>query len=198
VLLRREAKTRQTLLHARERASLHRTVARLRYDVPMNEGSADLTGEAERLLNEYLGKIEQCVGVLSREQIWWRPNPQSNSVGNILLHLCGNLSQWVLASLGDVPFERHRREEFKAAHGEDGAALLARLREVVSASRNVARDLPDEKLNRVFVIQGITRDGFGVLLHAVEHMAYHTGQIVYIAKQLVGERTEIEFYPHLK
>jgi uncharacterized damage-inducible protein DinB len=164
----------------------------------MSERSPGLTTEAQRLFNEYLGKIEQCVDVLSRDQIWWRPNPQSNSVGNILLHLCGNLSQWVLAGLGDVPFERHRREEFAAAHGEHGAALLARLRETVSACRTVARDLSDEKLNRVFVIQGITRDGFGVLLHAVEHMAYHTGQIVYVTKQVVGERTEIEFYPHLK
>jgi uncharacterized damage-inducible protein DinB len=164
----------------------------------MNESSPDLTTEAQRLFAEYLGKIEQCVDLLSRDQLWWRPNPQSNSVGNLLLHLCGNLSQWVLGGLGDVPFERHRREEFAAARGEDGAALLARLREIVSACRNVARDLPEEKLEQVFVIQGITRNGFGVLLHTVEHMAYHTGQIVYVTKQLVGDRTEIEFYPHLK
>jgi uncharacterized damage-inducible protein DinB len=82
--------------------------------------------------------------------------------------------------------------------GEDAAALLGRLREVVASCRDVARDLPEEKLGQTFIIQGITRTGFGVLLHAVEHMAYHTGQIVFIAKQLVGEQAEIEFYPHLK
>ena len=164
----------------------------------MSEPPPALTHEAQRLFAEYLGKIEQCVGLLSPEHLWWRPNPRCTSVGNILLHLCGNLSQWVLAGLGGVPFERHRHEEFAPVEGEDAAALLGRLREVVTTCRDVARDLPEEKLGQTFIIQGITRTGFGVLLHAVEHMAYHTGQIVFIAKQLVGEKAEIEFYPHLK
>jgi uncharacterized damage-inducible protein DinB len=82
--------------------------------------------------------------------------------------------------------------------GQDGATLLGRLGEVVSACRDVASDLPEEKLGQVFVIQGMTGTGFAVLLHAVEHMSYHTGQIIYIAKQLVGEQVEVEFYPHLR
>jgi uncharacterized damage-inducible protein DinB len=164
----------------------------------MSEPSPALPQEAHWLFGEYFGKIEQCVGRLSHEQLWWRPNPQCTSVGNILLHLCGNLSQWVLAGLGGASFERHRQEEFAAVGGPDGPALLGRLGEVVSACRDVASDLPDEKLGQVFTIQGITHTGFGVLLHAVEHMAYHTGQVVYIAKQLVGEKAELEFYPDLK
>ncbi len=164
----------------------------------MSESSRALPQEAHRLFGEYFGKIERCVGLLSPEHLWWRPNPQCTSVGNILLHLCGNLSQWVMAGLGGMPFERHRREEFAAVGGEDGLALVARLGEVVSTCRDVVSDLPDEKLAEVFTIQGITGTGFGVLLHAVEHMAYHTGQVVYIAKQLVGEQVDLEFYPHLK
>jgi uncharacterized damage-inducible protein DinB len=164
----------------------------------MSEPSPALPQEAHRLFGEYFGKIEQCVGLLSTDQLWWRPNPQCTSVGNILLHLCGNLSQWVLAGLGGASFERHRQEEFAAVRGPDGPALLHRLGEIVSACRDVASDLPEEKLGKVFVIQGITRTGFGVLLHAVEHMAYHTGQIIYVTKQLIGEQAEIEFYPHLK
>jgi uncharacterized damage-inducible protein DinB len=164
----------------------------------MNGTPPTLPQEAHRLFAEYSGKIEQCVGLLSTEQIWWRPNPACTSVGNILLHLCGNLSQWVLAGLGGVPFERHRQEEFTAVGGQDGPMLLDRLGEVVSACRDVTSDLPEETLVQTFVIQGITASGFGVLLHAVEHMSYHTGQIVYIAKQLVGEQVEVEFYPHLK
>jgi len=159
----------------------------------MSDSSPALPQEAHRLFAEYFGKIERCVGLLSAEQLWWRPNPQCTSVGNILLHLCGNLSQWVLAGLGGAPFERHRHEEFAAVGGEDGPALLGRLGEVVSACRDVVGDLPDEKLRQVFTIQGITANGFGVLLHAVEHMSYHTGQVVYIAKQLVGEQGEVEF-----
>ncbi len=164
----------------------------------MSETSPALAREADRLFAEYLDKIECAAGLLSAEQVWWRPNPQSNSVGNLLLHLCGNLSQWVLAGLGGEAFERRRREEFAAVEGDDGAALLRRLREVVAACCGVARDLTEEDLEKTFTIQSHTRTGFGVLLHAVEHMSYHTGQIVAIAKQLLGEQAQIEFYPRLK
>jgi uncharacterized damage-inducible protein DinB len=164
----------------------------------MNDASPALSGESLRLLDEYLRKIETCVKPLSATEVWWRPNPKCNSVGNLLLHLSGNLSQWILAGLGGAAFERRRREEFATADGGDGRELLGRLREVVRACRGVVQGLTEEDLGRIFVIQGITRTGFGVLLHAVEHMAYHTGQIVHIAKELVGDRAEIDFYPHLK
>ncbi len=157
-----------------------------------------LVSEEERLLSEYLRKIEHCVGLLTHAEVWWRPNARCNSVGNLLLHLSGNLSQWVLAGLGGAVFERRRREEFAAADGGDAATLVARLREIVTACQAVATGLSDDDLARVHTIQGMTRTGAAVLLHAVEHMAYHTGQIVFVAKQLAGERTEIEFYPHLR
>ena len=104
----------------------------------------------------------------------------------------------MLAGLGGEAFERHRREEFAAVGGDDATALIRRLRGVVAASRTVMQNLSEEDLDRTFVIQGYTRTGFAVLLHAIEHMSYHTGQIVAIAKQLVGDRAEIEFYPHLR
>jgi uncharacterized damage-inducible protein DinB len=164
----------------------------------MNDRAPDLARLAVALFGEYLRKIEHCVALLSPEQLWWRPNPACTSVGNLLLHLCGNLSQWVLDGLGGEPYRRDRRAEFAAATGEDGHALSARLREVVEQCRTVAAGLSAEDMHRSHTIQGITRDGFGVLLHAVEHMAYHTGQIVFVAKQLLGEEAGIEFYPHLK
>ncbi|MGD1148122.1 MAG: DinB family protein [Thermoanaerobaculaceae bacterium] len=164
----------------------------------MSEISPALARDADRLFGEYLDKIERSAGLLSADQLWWRPNPQCNSIGNLLLHLCGNLSQWVLAGLAGQAFERHRREEFAAVEGHDGAELLGRLRDVVTACRGVVGNLTEDDLGRTFTIQSHTRTGFGVLLHAIEHTSYHTGQIVAIAKQLLGDRTEIEFYPHLK
>jgi uncharacterized damage-inducible protein DinB len=164
----------------------------------MNEHSPALAVEASRLFAEYLDKIERSAGLLSAEQIWWRPEESCNSVGNLLLHLCGNLSQWVLAGLGGRTFDRRRNEEFAAKAGDDGAALIRRLRGVVSDCLAVVGLVSEQDLGRTLAIQGYDRTGFGVLLHAVEHMSYHTGQIVAIAKQLVGRRTEIEFYPHLR
>ncbi len=164
----------------------------------MSAPISPLPKEADHLFAEYLDKIERTAGRLTPEQLWWRPNAACNSVGNLLLHLCGNLSQWVLAGLGGESFERHRDEEFAAAGGADAATLLARLREVVLACRSLTGRLTERDLERTMTIQGYTHTGFGVLLHAVEHMSYHTGQIVFVAKQLLGGPAEIEFYPQLK
>jgi uncharacterized damage-inducible protein DinB len=162
----------------------------------MAEATTRLGGEAARLLEEYMDKIERSLATLDEAQVWWRANESSNSVGNLLLHLAGNLSQWVLAGLGGESFERRRAAEFAAREGAPPAELVASLRGVADRCALVARRLGDEDLAAWHEIQGYRRDGFGVLLHAVEHMSYHTGQIVLLAKQLGGGG--IEFYPHLK
>jgi len=164
----------------------------------MRKAKTRLGGEAARLFAEYLGKIEETVTLLTPEQVWWRANERSNSAGNLLLHLIGNLSQWVLAGLGGEPYERRRAAEFAAREGAPAAELLATLRAVVGRCSAVAARLDDDALAARHAIQGYRRDGFGVLLHVVEHMAYHTGQIVFVGKQLAGGQVEIEFYPHLK
>jgi len=156
-----------------------------------------LGAEAARLFAEYLDKIDTAVAPLAPGQVWWRANEGSNSIANLLLHLVGNLSQWVLAGLGGEPYERQRAAEFSAREGAPLGELLARLRSVVQRCVAVAESTDDEALAASHEIQRYRRDGFAVLLHAVEHMAYHTGQIVLLAKQLVPE-AEIEFYPHLK
>lgn len=162
------------------------------------EAGSRLGAEAAGLFGQYFEKIERCVFLLDRDQVWWRPNAASNSVGNLLLHLGGNLSQWVLQGLGGEPYERHRSAEFAADRTAEPGELVERLRWVVERCRSIAAGLGPADLERRLSIQGYERDGFGVLLHAVEHAAYHTGQIVLIAKQLVGDSVEIEFYPHLK
>src|SRR5258705_9373907 len=81
--------------------------------------------EAQRLLvEEYLPKIERCVEKLTDEQVWWRPNPESNSIGNLLLHLCGNARQWIVCGLGDATDERQRQTEFDAREGIPRDELL--------------------------------------------------------------------------
>jgi uncharacterized damage-inducible protein DinB len=157
-----------------------------------------LGGEAARLFEEYVAKIEVVAATLTPAQTWWRANDHSNSVGNLLLHLAGNLSQWVLAGLGGEAYERRRVAEFAAREGASTADLVAALRTVVDGCIGVARALDEGALAATHEIQGYRRDGFGVLLHAVEHMSYHTGQIVLLAKQLSAAGAGIEFYPHLR
>jgi uncharacterized damage-inducible protein DinB len=146
-------------------------------------------------LGSFLGRIEASVARLSEEQVWWRPNPVTNSVGNHLLHLQGNLSQWVLAGLGGIPYERHRSHEFAALSGPRKQELLDGTRDVIRRCQTVIRALPSAKLLEPMKIQGCPTDGTHAVIHVVEHTSYHTGQIVHIAKALLGCHAEIEFFP---
>ena len=151
-----------------------------------------LTAFADHYWDEYLRKIEAAVAPLDESQVWWRPNEASNSIGNLLAHLRGNLAQWVLAGLAGEDFERHRSAEFAARGGASKEQLLADLRETVRRCRAAAVTLDDAALAWPRRIQTYGLDGHAALFHAVEHMSYHTGQIVLLAKML-GAR--LDFYP---
>jgi uncharacterized damage-inducible protein DinB len=147
-----------------------------------------LLEQADHELGRSLEKIEACVQKLDEAELWWRPHEGANSVANLLLHLTGNLSQWVLATLGGRAYER----------GDSKAELLRRLADVIGDSRKVLRSLTASDLLAPLTIQGEDTDGLAAVLHVVEHLGYHTGQIVLVTKQLAGQRTEIDFYPHLR
>lgn len=146
-------------------------------------------------LGDFLRRIEACVALLSNEQVWWRANPATNSIGNLLLHLQGNLSQWVLASFGGVAFERHRPREFAAERTATKEELLQGLRGVVEHCQKVIRHLAPGDVAGRRMIQGSEVDDAYALWHAVEHMSYHTGQIIHITKELRGPEAGIEFFP---
>lgn len=150
---------------------------------------------AARYLEEYLEKVRLAVERLEGDALWWRPASGTNSAGNLLLHLSGNLSLWILAGVGGRPFSRDRSGEFAADRSHGRAELLGRLEEVVAACRGVLGTLAPEDLTREAAIQGYETDVLGAVFHAVEHMAYHTGQIVWIAKELQAGEDRLEFYP---
>jgi uncharacterized damage-inducible protein DinB len=153
---------------------------------------ARFLGLSADYLGEYAKKIRGSLEGLSDRQIWWRPNDASNSIANLLLHLSGNLSQWVLASLGGRASERQRPLEFSAREGAGKDALLGRLEEVVAACQQVIRALPATELQSRRTIQRSDVDGAEAVYHAVEHMSYHTGQIAFIAKELTGKDLSLD------
>lgn len=150
---------------------------------------------ADQYLAEYLSKIERATVGLSEESLWWRANERSNSIANLLLHLDGNLSQWVLGGLLGEPVVRRRSEEFAARGALGKGELLARLAATVARCRAGIAALDRAALARPCSIQGDETDGAGALFHVVEHMSYHTGQIVLLAKALLPAGVELEFYP---
>jgi uncharacterized damage-inducible protein DinB len=139
------------------------------------------------LVADYVPKIERCVQRLGDEDVWWRPNDASNSIGNLILHLCGNVTMWMVGGVGGRPFERDRQQEFDERTPLPAAELLSRLRAVVREADEVLRSLDDAALLSRRQIQGYDVSTLEAIYHVVEHFGMHTGQIILLSKARTGE-----------
>ncbi|MBL7826072.1 MAG: DUF1572 family protein [Saprospiraceae bacterium] len=137
-------------------------------------------------------RILQCLGELTEDEVWKRPNENSNSVGNLILHLCGNIRQYGIASLGHQPDHRVRDAEFEARGGFSKDELQKRLETTVSEAFEVIRSTTDEEMMRVRTVQGFQMSGIGICVHICEHLSYHTGQIAFWTKLLRNK--DLAFY----
>ncbi len=135
-----------------------------------------------RLMEEGTVRIKQCLSELTTDEVWFRPNQHSNSVGNLVLHLCGNVRQWVVSGLGGRQDTRQRSAEFDERGPLPTHTLLARLDTVMQEVNEVLDNLPPDVLTKPVVIQGFQETGLSVLVHVVEHFSYHVGQITYFVK----------------
>ena len=138
--------------------------------------------EINRRLDEGGERIEKCLGMITRDEIWQKPNDQLVSIGNLVNHLCGNISQWVLRGLGGEDITRERSKEFEEITGETGVQLAVKLRTVIDKARNVVADLSESDLEKTYTIQGYQETGTAILVHVVEHLSYHVGQITFYVK----------------
>jgi uncharacterized damage-inducible protein DinB len=138
-------------------------------------------------LTQSADRIAICLGKLSDDQIWARGHDNENAVGNLVLHLCGNVRQWIMHGLGGQPDIRVRDSEFAAAGGMSAAELTARVRGAVEEATAILRTLPPEQLTRIHQIQGRTASGVEAVMNVVEHFGQHTGQIIYATKNLTGQ-----------
>ena len=145
-----------------------------------------------KLLGEFLPRLEAAVARLPDDELWRRPNEASNSVGNLLLHLEGNVRQWIVAGLGGAPDTRTRRREFETRGPLPRQQLLDALRRTVEEADRVVAGLDPRELRRVRRIQAYEVDGVEILVHVVEHFSYHLGQIAYAVKAARNE--DLGFY----
>lgn len=143
--------------------------------------------ECLRRLRENQEKLNKVLTGLPEEELWWRPNPASNSIGNLLLHLCGNLTQYVLSSLGGQADHRERTKEFQAAGGILTSDLLKTFNEVMEAVCPTISSCGEMELTRIRPVQCYQETGIGILVHVTEHLSYHTGQIIYLIKWKEGK-----------
>ncbi|HSM35913.1 MAG TPA: DUF1572 family protein [Longimicrobiales bacterium] len=140
----------------------------------------------EYLTGEYLPKIRAAVLPLDEEAVWWRPNDASNSIGNLVLHLAGNVRQWIAHGVGREEDVRDRPAEFDAREGADAEQLLETLDAALAAADGVLAALPPEALHERRTIQGMDVSVLDAIYHVVEHFAGHTYQIIWIAKARTG------------
>jgi len=158
----------------------------------LNLGSAFIDRALEFLTGEYLPKIERCLEQLNDEQIWWRANEESNSVGNLVLHLCGNARQWIVCGLGFAPDTRTRDTEFAQRDTIARDELLQLLRSTLTDVESVLRNLPPSTLLQKRTIQGSEVDTLEAIFHVTEHFSMHTGQIIMLTKLLTAK--DLRFY----
>ena len=154
--------------------------------------------DAQKRFRYYLSRILRCLDKMSDEEIWWRPNEASNSAGNLVLHLSGNVRQWIISGLGGAADTRERDLEF----GERGPVarreLATRLRTAVNEACRVLKKLTPQSLARKYTIQGYHATGVVAVSHVCEHFAHHAGQIIYITKMRQGKDLRLTKLPALK
>ena len=154
-----------------------------------------LAHSRKKLFTEWWPRLQATVAPLGEEQLWWRPNQASNSIGNLLLHLNGNVRQWIVASFNRQEDARNRPAEFEEKSGGPPSAVLARLSATMNEASAVLSRLTYEDLLAPYEIQGYHVTGLEAVYQVVEHFGLHYGQIVYITKALQGK--DLGFYSEL-
>jgi len=147
-------------------------------------------------LRQYTGRIGTCLGMLNEEQVWARGGENENAVGNLVLHLCGNVRQWIVSGVGGRSDSRDREREFRTRGGVPAGELMDRLQATVEEAAEVIRAVTAARMAERLVIQGYGASVMEAIYHVVEHFSMHTGQIIFATKLLTG--AELGFYAHLR
>jgi uncharacterized damage-inducible protein DinB len=158
----------------------------------MDTLSKEFIGQSIFRMEENNERIEKCLAMLSEEEVWKKPNPSSNSVGNLILHLCGNIRQWIVSSLGKAEDNRMRDLEFSTTEGFTKKELLDKLLTTVSEANTTLKNLKEKELLAKKSVQGYELSGLGIIIHVVEHYSYHAAQIAFWTKLLKDK--DLEFY----
>jgi uncharacterized damage-inducible protein DinB len=139
-------------------------------------------------------RIDDCLGRLTHDQLWWRAADAQNSVANLVLHLCGNVRQGT-AAIENHPDNRDRDREFEARSGTTPDELRQLLKTTVTALVAALRNLPEARLTEVIRIQSNERQILQTIYMTVAHFAEHTGQVIYATKLMTGH--DLGYFAHL-
>ena len=161
----------------------------------MTSLAAIFVDHSARKLEQLLSRIVTCLGKLTPEQVWLRGGENENAVGNLVLHLCGNVRQWIGMAVAGQPDIRQRDQEFDARAGEGPAELSARLSGVIGEALGTIRALQEPDLMRITRVWDQEIMVIEAVSQVVEHFSMHTGQIILLTKHATGE--DLGFFAHL-
>jgi uncharacterized damage-inducible protein DinB len=147
-------------------------------------------------LEQLHGRIQDCLARLTPEQIWSRNSENENAAGNLVLHLSGNVRQWIGSGVAGLPDHRERDAEFDARGGKSSQELAELLKTRVDEAASIIRTIPANRLTERITPQGHDVSVLEAIAHVVEHFSMHTGQIILLTKMLTGE--DLVYYQHLR
>lgn len=157
----------------------------------MNNIEDDLVSEflknSSYRLDEGTRMIKISLDSVSESDIWKKPNESSNSIGNQIAHICGNMTQYIIASLGERDDYRNRDEEFSMTGGFTKSQLIQKLEDTVKEAKVILKQCNKKQLIKIREVQGFKLSGIGIVIHAVEHYSYHTGQIAFWTKLMTNK-----------
>jgi len=148
-----------------------------------------------RIYSESIPRIIKACELLTLEQIWHKQNENSNSIGHLILHLCGNVTQWIGSGVGQFPDDRNRKYEFSASETFSKSDLKEKLLALRPITDAALQTIENKDLHDTRSVQGFEETVLGIIIHVIEHFSYHTGQIAVIAKYL--ENVDLGFYDGL-
>lgn len=137
-----------------------------------------------RLITESLPRIFKCLEELSIKEIWHKQNANTNSVGNLVLHLCGNVRQYVLSGIDGQTDIRKRDLEFSEEGPIDKDVLKEKLQKLMNEVDEALDRITPEDMTREVGVQGFSENVTSILIHVTEHFSYHVGQITYYTKYI--------------
>ena len=138
-------------------------------------------------MQQMASQIRECVELLSEEQIWQRSGDHANSIGNLLLHLAGNIRQWIGHGVGGLPDVRERHQEFAARGGRSTADILSLFENTVTQAEHMIQEMPLERLIERTKPQNHEVAILEAIYQVVGHLQLHAGQIIFATKQMAGK-----------
>jgi uncharacterized damage-inducible protein DinB len=146
-------------------------------------------------LEQMRSRIQDCLGRLTPEQVWTRNSENENAVGNLVLHLCGNVRQWIGSGVAGLPDSRERDAEFEARGSVAPEILSELLKTRIDEAAETIRTVPPARLTEHIVPQGYDVTVLEAIAHVVEHFSHHTGQVILLTKLQTGQ--DLGYYQHL-